>query len=336
MFQTDIIRWMQSFDAPPIRILFQGISLIGEEEFFILLIAVVLFGIDNRRGFLLAQVVLWTSIVTAVLKSAFALPRPVDVDLLVARIGPGADLPHFYVDRGAPSFWAALPADVITHYRSITGVSYGLPSGHCSASLAAWGSTALLFRRVWLVWIAGALALLMPLSRMYLGRHFLADVLAGTLVALVVLGVLAGALRNAAFLAPPVASRREDRKVTSIRPFELVFLVVLPLAFILLHAPARELASMLLGVNLGYLVTGRLERLAAPRTPIMRMLSVVFAACAYAGAQATLPFIVALFEINSPILEGTIRNILTAFFVIVVPTLLAGKKAAEFDTNKPS
>lgn len=64
------------------------------------------------------------------------------------------------------------------------------PSGHTAASVAFYGTVALVVlwhtRRVWLRWLVVALAVLIPLSvgaaRLYRGMHFPTDVLAGLLL----------------------------------------------------------------------------------------------------------------------------------------------------------
>jgi len=60
--------------------------------------------------------------------------------------------------------------------------SYGIPSGHASSSLAVWGYLAFSIRQRWLWIAAGVLVLMIGISRMYLGVHFLHDVLAGWLL----------------------------------------------------------------------------------------------------------------------------------------------------------
>lgn len=68
-----------------------------------------------------------------------------------------------------------------------TESSYSFPSGHASVSLALYGTLALILARhvssigarVAILAAAGALAALIGFSRLYLGVHFLSDVIAG-------------------------------------------------------------------------------------------------------------------------------------------------------------
>ena len=184
MFETELHRWLQTFNAPAIEYFMRAVSVFGEEEFYALLMLGVIFGVDRRKGFLLTQVLLWASLTTALLKHAFALPRPVDVDTLVKDITGERNCPSPFVARGASGFFDLLPPDVVAYFRAQPHISYGFPSGHCSSSVATCGSAAILFRRSWLIWATTAMIILMPISRMYLGRHFLADVLGGLVLGL--------------------------------------------------------------------------------------------------------------------------------------------------------
>jgi hypothetical protein len=86
--------------------------------------------------------------------------------------------------------------------------SYGLPSGHASGALAAWGGLATLLARRWLWWLAGPLIGLISLSRLYLGVHFLSDVVVGWLLAAAVIGlVLAVTPLGRRLLGWPVAGQ---------------------------------------------------------------------------------------------------------------------------------
>lgn len=119
---------------------------------------------------------------TAVLKHVFALPRP-----------PGATT-------------AALPAwlpSVVLHdglreivrpvYESMmTGAGYGFPSGHAVLSTAVYGGAALtldLGGRARQRWLAVGIILLVAMTRVVLGVHYLVDVVAGAIVGAIFLWI---------------------------------------------------------------------------------------------------------------------------------------------------
>lgn len=186
MFQTEPIHALQSFASDGLTQFMLAVSSLGYAYTLVPILVVIAFGIDFRRGFVLIQVVLWNTALTGLLKSAFALPRPDAVDSTLLQ--PGDDRPEIapFERVGAPSFWAPLPAEVVSYYRQLGEFSYGFPSGHSSVTTALWGSMSLLFRERWLWVVSLSLIALMPLSRMYLARHFLAGVLGGVGVGLLV------------------------------------------------------------------------------------------------------------------------------------------------------
>ena len=93
-------------------------------------------------------------------------------------------------------------------------------SGHTAAAVAIWGGIAVLFRSRRLLQVWGAVfVLLVSLSRMYLGRHFLADVLGGMVEGLAMLSLALLLARGLGVLEPPLA-RTKGRSVISISGFD--------------------------------------------------------------------------------------------------------------------
>jgi membrane-associated phospholipid phosphatase len=65
--------------------------------------------------------------------------------------------------------------------------SFGLPSGHTQKAVAVWATLAVSFKKIW-VWIISIILILMiALSRIYLGVHFLSDVLTGLVISILFL-----------------------------------------------------------------------------------------------------------------------------------------------------
>lgn len=263
MFQTEPIHALQSLASGGLTAFMLAVSSLGYAYTLVPILVVIAFGIDFRRGFLLVQIVLWTAALTEVLKAAFALPRPDAVDSTLLQ--PGDDRPEIapFERRGAPDFWAGLPADVVAYYRGLGEFSYGFPSGHCSVTTSLWGSAALLFRERWLWFLSLSLIVLMPLSRMYLARHFLAGVLGGVTVGLL---VIAATWRLT--LAPA-----RDRAWSELK--RLLIYLAPPLLVAPLPGMGEETVMRLLGVGLGLwlLTRGGLPRDGGePRTRFLRVL----------------------------------------------------------------
>ncbi|MEF8777507.1 MAG: phosphatase PAP2 family protein [Natronomonas sp.] len=108
--------------------------------------------------------------VTTALKELFRLPRP-----------PGA---------AEPVGVAFVPETLVPIYAEIGAADgFGFPSGHAIAAVVIYGGLALLVgtRRGYVV--GAALCVLLPLSRIVLGVHYLVDVVAGVAVGAVFLAI---------------------------------------------------------------------------------------------------------------------------------------------------
>jgi len=140
----------------PMRLL----TYLGSEDFFFIVLPLVYWSIDSRIGLQIALVLSTSSILNSIFKLAFASPRP---------------------------YWVS---EQVRAY--VAESSFGIPSGHAQYAVAIWGVMANGVRRRW-AWIAAlVLMFLIGVSRVYLGVHFVQDVIAGWLIGAVILGVFIG------------------------------------------------------------------------------------------------------------------------------------------------
>lgn len=181
MFQTGIHIALQAHASHWLTWLMLQITASGYYQFVVVMVMAVLFGFSLRKGFLLFQVIAWTAVLSEIAKQFFGLPRPFFADSRVACLDPGWDAATPFRAMGGKTFFDLPARAVIDAYR-LKGLSFGFPSGHASGAVAMWGGLAVVFRERWLAWLAPFLAALVALTRLYLGVHFLADVVGGALL----------------------------------------------------------------------------------------------------------------------------------------------------------
>jgi hypothetical protein len=132
-------------------------SFCASEEFFMLVVPVLYWCVDSAVGMRVGVVVMMSSSVVDIAKMACQLARP---------------------------YWLFPKVDTYA-----LETSFGLPSGHTQKAVAVWATLAASFRKKWL-WILSILMIaLIALSRIYLGVHFLSDILAGLVVSILFLVV---------------------------------------------------------------------------------------------------------------------------------------------------
>ena len=256
MFQTDTIRLLQSFYSEILTNFMKAITALGYEQFFVLLIIAIMAGVDFRKGFIVLQVLIITGLLTSIAKEYFALPRPWFVDSSLNTFGN--DLSTNYKTSGASTFFSMLPQHIINSYRELKPDSFGFPSGHTSTAIALWGTIIILFKSRWIQITSVSLIILIPLSRLYLARHFPADLIGGYLLGAVVLVfawvIILNKSRLKSYLNSEMLSIDYNIKTIGI----LSYLFIIPVMFYLvLPAKVQFLPGYLLGANIAYLLIAR-------------------------------------------------------------------------------
>lgn len=129
-------------------------TFLGHENFFFLVLPLIYWSLDAKLGLQVAFILATSNYVNALAKVLFAAPRP---------------------------FWVSPEVDPLS-----VETTFGIPSGHAQNSAAIWGvmAAAVSVRKRW-AWIAAlAIIFLVGFSRLYLGMHFVHDVVLGWLLGL--------------------------------------------------------------------------------------------------------------------------------------------------------
>ncbi|MBW2272076.1 MAG: phosphatase PAP2 family protein [Deltaproteobacteria bacterium] len=156
-WEIDCIVWIQQQGGPALDRFFEVYTNFGG-SYYLYLIPLLLWCVDYRLGLRVLTVFVATVFFNTTLKEWLGQPRPFQVDSRVSSEGE---------------------------------LGYGLPSGHAQLVVVFWGVIADWVDRRWFWTLAVVIMLSMGFSRIYLGVHFMSDVLPGWLL---------GALTLALFL----------------------------------------------------------------------------------------------------------------------------------------
>lgn len=157
----DVIYALQRMASPALDRAMLGITHLGSEFAYIVLLVITFTSFDARRGRLIAIYFLAGVYLNQLLKGFWATERPFTIDPSVLR---------------SPTALATAPGA-------------GLPSGHAQASATFWGLAALYGKRRWLTGLAVVIVGAVSLSRLYLGVHLPIDVIVGIALGLTIVGL---------------------------------------------------------------------------------------------------------------------------------------------------
>lgn len=150
-FQAEIIKAIQTVASPALDIIFQAITMLGE-DFFIIFVATFIYWCFNKEmGYWMCWCLSFGNLVVSAVKVTFAVERPIGYE-------------------------------GIRTLREHTAPGYSFPSGHTHASANFFTSIARAVnrKRFWI--LAAVVPALVGISRLYLGVHWPMDVAAGYVI----------------------------------------------------------------------------------------------------------------------------------------------------------
>lgn len=138
------------------------ITRFGEETAFLVTALIIFWCVDKQKGYFIMSVGFIGTIASSFLKLVCRVPRP----------------------------WGLDENFTILEQAREAATGYSFPSGHSQTAVGTFGSLACVTKKKWLKTVSVAIAILVPVSRMYAGVHTLWDVLAGSVLSLVLILVL--------------------------------------------------------------------------------------------------------------------------------------------------
>ena len=193
-FEIDIIVWLQNNRSSLLDSFFQFFTLFGEETVLILILGFIYWCYDKKQGEVIGLTVFISIAINSVLKVIINRSRPFLVDSRIENLKPS------------------------------TSTSSSMPSGHTQTAATTYFSLSTLFKKNWLLITAIVITFFVALSRMYLGVHYLSDVLTGA-----ALGILM------AIYIPKLLKKIENKRrfyILSIITINVVLLIVLIVSYI--------------------------------------------------------------------------------------------------------
>ena len=158
----EILYWFEKIRMPGLNELMLALTHLGEETTFLVLALIVFWCVDKKKGYLIMSVGFLGIMANQFMKLWFRIPRP----------------------------WVLDPDFTILEQAREAAAGYSFPSGHTTVAVAAFGSAAATARKKGTALLCVLLAVLVGISRMYLGVHTAADVLAGALTSLILILLL--------------------------------------------------------------------------------------------------------------------------------------------------
>ena len=211
-FEISLIKPLHEYRNPIFDAFFKAMNFLDTDPFYFIILPIIWLGIDWKWGVRIFFVVMLCTLLVQDLKDLFVQPRPFDLapELAVIKV------------KG-----------------------YGIPSGAALVSSCILGWLALVWRNKWVWLFAFCYIGLLGFSRVYLGVHFISDVLMGWMIG----GTLAYLCYR---FERPLEIQLSRLDVTA----KLLLLVTISLAVLGLHVTTKgvQVAFTSIGAGLGLLV----------------------------------------------------------------------------------
>lgn len=147
---------------PVLNELMLAVTTLGEETAFLVIGLIIFWCVDKRKGYYVMAVGFAGTMLNQIMKLSFRIPRP----------------------------WVLDPQFPILERAREAAAGYSFPSGHTQTAVGTFGCLAVSTEKKWWRITCVILAVMVGFSRMYVGVHTPADVLAGAAVACLLIWLL--------------------------------------------------------------------------------------------------------------------------------------------------
>ena len=216
------------FRTPFLDFLFSWITRLGEETILIVVFCIVFWCVNKRSGYVVGISFFFSALLVQGMKIIFRVPRP----------------------------WMTDP-NILVLGAETAATGYAFPSGHTQNAAAWLGALAITTKKRVLQIVFIILALLVGFSRLYLGVHFLSDVL----VSLVISGIVVILVHK--MLPKEFVSKKKELVLPAIiTGFATVVIAIIAYLYLTETTVAGQLrdAAIAAGAALGFAVGMYVER----------------------------------------------------------------------------
>ena len=248
---------------------FSFISFLGEEYVYILLFGIIYYTYDKKMGEFMAITLGLSATVNTIIKNIVGAPRP----------------------------FQKYP-ELVENLRPETSLGKSFPSGHTQNFSTVLFSGFFYTKKKVMFYVSSVLVLLMMLSRMYLGVHFLEDV--------VVAAILGISIAYGAFL---VFNKLFDDTAKLHRLYVIILIVIFPFLFFINGEDFFKSYGLLIGFVFGIMIEKKYINFDMNVKVIHKVLRIVLGLIIMVGIQQGFKILFGIFAD-----EGTtLMNILNLF-----------------------
>lgn len=256
----NVVEWIQSFQSGFLDFFFIFISFTGEQYVYITVLGIVYWTYNKKFGEFIGMSLAFTAVVNNTLKELVNAPRPYTE----------------YPDR-------------VTNLRSSTSTGMSFPSGHTQTFSTFLFALAFYIKKKWLFITASILVVLMMTSRIYLGVHYLEDVIVAAILGLII-----------AYVLHYYYDKIYENKLLLHKIYIIIILISLPITLILGSEDLFKGFGIMTGVALSVMFEKKYVNFTLNVSLIKKVIRVII------GLVIMLSLQVGLKEIYSPFVdEGT-------------------------------
>lgn len=288
--QLAIMEFFQRMSSANLDVVVELMTMLGEETVFIIAVAIFLWLVSKKRGFVIFSTLFTSLIGMSVLKAVIKAPRPFQV------------------------------IDEIEGKRVATATGYSFPSGHTTGAASFYSALAVSYKRRWISILCSLAILMVGFSRMYLGVHWPIDVFGGLALGITVTFALYGWFsRLYDDTARLIRFSWTAGTVSAVIALLLAILIETQVADPVGFSDPMKLFSLATGGYLGFAWDQRHIRYSTEGTAAikaLRMLAGLVVVIAIQGSKAVLP---------DHMLSSLVRYVATGLWITALYPLLGTK-----------